>query len=336
LSKSLKSFLKNAFFFLLAAVLVWLALRNISPADRDAAIESVKKINPIKTLGILAIIILSHVFRAYRWNNLLEPLGYKITFKNAFFSVMAGYLVNYAIPRAGELTRCTIINKYERVPFQTALGTVVLERIIDFILLVLFFLVAFFTQLEKIKDLADKYIFQKLQAKFEMFSQNPLLIVVLAAILLVVIVGTWFFRTKIQDLFKTKLGGIIKGFLDGLSSIKKVKNPIQFIVLSISIWLCYFFGMYFSIYLFEDIHVGMSEMLVTYILGTVGIILTPGGLGAYQLIVQETLVSFQVQAAAAFAFAWVNWLLQFFLVVLVGGLSFLLLPLTNKESKDVS
>ncbi len=336
MSKSLKPLLKNAFFFLLAGVLVWLALRNISPSDRDAAITSIKEINPLRALGILAIILLSHIIRAYRWNNLLEPLGHKITFKNAFFSVMAGYLVNYAIPRAGELTRCTIISKYENVPFQTALGTVVLERIIDFILLILFFLVAFVTQLEKIKDLADKYVFQKVSSKLDAITQYPTLMITLAVALVLIVVLIWVFRTRIQNLFKTKLGGIIKGFIDGLSSIKKVKTPIQFILLSIGIWLCYFFGMYFSIYLFDDIHVGMSEMLVTYILGTVGIILTPGGLGAYQLIVQETLVSFQVQAAAAFAFAWVNWLLQFFLVLLVGSLSFLLLPLTNKVKDNAN
>jgi glycosyltransferase 2 family protein len=336
LSKSLKSFLKNTFFFLIAGLLVWLAIRNISADARNTAIESVKTINPTIAIGICIIIVISHAIRAYRWNILLEPLGYKVSFKNSFFSVMAGYLVNFGIPRAGELTRCTIISKYEKVPFQTALGTVVLERVIDLLMLIIFFFIAFFTQFDKIKFLADKYIMLPLQNKINNLAQHPNQWLFFGALLLIGIALFWSFKDKIRTLLSTKLGGIIKGFIEGLSSIKNVKNPIAFILQSISIWLCYFFGMYFSMYMFDEIRISIGDMLVTYILGTVGIIVTPGGLGAYQLIVQETLMFFKVGESSAFAFAWVNWLLQFFLVVLVGGLSFLLLPLTNKENKDVS
>ncbi len=333
MTPALKSILKHSIFFLIAAILVWLAVRNISATDRAAAFAALQKISLIKALGIVLIMILSHYIRAYRWNSLLEPLGYKISTKNAFFSVMSGYLVNFAIPRAGEITRCTVIAKYEKVPFQTAFGTVILERIIDFFLLLIFSFTAFFLQFERINILFQKYIAGPLLQKWENLTQQPLHMMVLGIFVLVTIGLFFVFRSTINGIFKTKFGAIIKGFLEGLSAIKTVKQPFIFVALSIGIWLCYFFGMYFSMFLFDDVRVDMSQMLVTYIFGTVGIILTPGGLGAFQLIVQESLMFFNVNKAAAFAFAWGNWLLQFIMILVLGGLSFLLLPLLNKEPK---
>lgn len=323
--------MKNAIFFLIAAILVWLAVRNISNSDRDAAFIALQKISLIKASGIIFIMILSHYLRAYRWNNLLEPLGYKISTKNAFFSVMAGYLVNFAIPRAGEITRCTIISKYEHVPFQTAFGTVILERIIDFLFLLVFSFAAFLLQFDRINVLFQKYIGNPLQQKTSNLTEHPQQMLIIGICLILFLSVFFVFRNKIRNLFKTKFGSIIKGFLEGLGAIKTVKNPALFVALSVGIWLCYFYGMYFSMYLFDDVRVSVSEMLVTYIFGTVGIILTPGGLGAFQLIVQESLMFFNVNQAAAFAFAWANWLLQFIMILCLGGLSFLLLPLTNKE-----
>jgi glycosyltransferase 2 family protein len=331
LSVSIKNVLKNGLFFLIAGVLIWLALRNISPEAKNAALDSIKKISVLKAIGILMIALLSHVLRAYRWNDLLEPLGHRIQFKNAFFSVMAGYLVNYGIPRAGEITRCTLISNYEKVPFQTALGTVVLERLIDFLLLVVFTLIAVFIQFQQAKALLEKYILSPLNNKLHLLSQSPSNLMIALIALLGLALFIFLIRKKIKQLFKTKLGTILKGFIQGFGSIRKVRNLPKFILVSCGIWICYFLVMYLGMYLFNDVNVTISEMLVTYILGTVGIIITPGGLGAYQLIVQETLMYYNVQEAPAFAFAWVNWLLQFFLVILIGGLSFLLLPLMNKN-----
>jgi uncharacterized protein (TIRG00374 family) len=236
----------------------------------------------------------------------------------------------------GEITRCTLVTKYDKVPFEIALGTVITERIVDTLLLLVIFVLTLFAQFSQLTSLSSQYLINPLMAKLHGVSEHPLKLVVLISVIVLVSVFLFLIRKKISNLLNSKLGSIIKGFGKGLSSIKDIDKKFQFIALSIAIWLCYFYSLYVCFFAFTGTsHLGHSECLVLMLFGTFGVIFSPGGLGAYPAIVTSLLLFYGIDKIPAFAFPWMAWTSQFVLIVALGVLSLILLPLLNKEKKDV-
>jgi hypothetical protein len=266
----------------------------------------------------------------------LEPLGHRVNLLNATCHVLVGYFANYGIPRMGEVSRCSLASKYDKVPFEVGFGTVITERIVDFLLfLVIFFLTLAF-QFSKLIGLANELIFDKLRIKFAGLSQHPVQLILLLAVIVLVFVALFYFRKKFTNLFKGKLGGIIKGMGEGIGSIRKMKNPVRFVLLSLVIWACYFYSLYVCFFALSGTsHLGQAECLTLLLFGTFGVIFSPGGLGAYPAIVGGILLyTYHIDPAYAFAFPWLAWTSQFILVVALGILSLIVLPIYNRK-KDV-
>jgi uncharacterized protein (TIRG00374 family) len=337
-AKSTKSILQFIVLLGIGVLFIWLSIRQITPEQKVKIIDAFKQADYFWVVISLIISLLSHFLRAYRWNYLLKPAGYKINLLNSNCHVMIGYLANYGIPRMGEISRCTLVAKYDNVPFEVALGTVITERIIDFILFLGIFALTFFIQFSELLGLATEYIFDPLKNKLAGLSQSPTKMIILAGIIIVGVIAFFLLRKKFSTLLKGKLGGIIKGMGQGLSSIAKMDKPFQFVVLSIFIWACYFYSLYVCFFALSGTsHLGQSECLTLLLFGTFGVIFAPGGLGAYPAIVGGILMAtYHVDQISSFALPWLLWTSQFVLILVFGLIALIVLPLYNKDKNVVS
>lgn len=316
--------------------MVWLAVHNKTEEERSKIIESILNANYF-WIGIsLVASLLSHYFRALRWKLLLNPLGYYPKSSNTFFAVMVGYLVNFAVFRMGEVTRCGLLTKYEKVPFTVGFGSVVAERALDMICLILLFFITLGIEFDKIVGMAHKFIFDPFSSLFNSLMQKQLFVIIAGILLLTMLVAFFYFRKKIQALISGKAMGFIKGLWDGLMSVKKVDKPVLFIVHTILIWLMYILVVYTCFFAFEGTsNLSFLVAVVIVVFGSLGVIATPGGTGAYQFIVITILTTvYFVSDDSANAFAWAVWTAQFALILFLGLISLVLLALLNKVAKS--
>jgi glycosyltransferase 2 family protein len=336
-SKNTKSIVQFVVLLGIGVLLIWLSLRQVAP-EKDNIIKAFHDADYFWVGISLMIAFLSHFLRAFRWNYLLSPVGHKVNLLNANCHVIIGYLANYGIPRMGELTRCSLAAKYDKVPFEVALGTVITERIVDFLIFIVIFFLTLAIQFNELIGLANQMIFDKLRASLSGLSQNPVKLGIVIALIVFVVGGFIFLRKKISLILKGKLGNILKGMAEGVGSIRKTKSPVQFIVLSFMIWACYFYSLYMCFFALSGTsHLGQKECLSLLLFGTLGVIFAPGGLGAYPLILYTILYgTFKVDSASAFALPWLSWTSQFVSILFLGLISLIILPIYNRNKNDVS
>lgn len=332
----LRSFLQFFILLSIGLLLVWLSLRQVAP-QKDNIINAFRNANYFWVFVSMTIAWFSHFLRAWRWNDLLLPLGYKTKLVNSVSHVFIGYLTNYGIPRMGEVSRCTSAAKYDKVPFEIGFGTVITERIVDFILFLIIFFITLALQFTELIGLANELVFDKLKAKLTVLFDSPGQMMLLIVVLIVLTALFLLFRKKIAGLLKGKFGSMLKGMAEGIGSIRKMKRPLRFIILSLLIWAAYFYSLYACFFAIEGTHqLTQAQGLTLLLFGTFGVMFSPGGLGAYPLILYGILVNtYQISEVAAFAMPWLAWTAQFILVVFFGILSFIVLPIFNSK-KHVS
>jgi uncharacterized protein (TIRG00374 family) len=335
MNKSTKSIIQFIALLGVGILLVWLSFRSVW-TEKEKILDSFKSANYLWVGVSILISLFSHFLRAFRWNYLLKPAGYTVKPTNAVGAVLVGYFANYGLPRMGEITRCTLVTKYDDVPFEVALGTVITERIVDMLLLIVIFFLTLFAQFSQLKELTVEYLYNPLMSKLSGILALPTKFIILVSIFVVGLIGLILIRKKISGLLKGKFGNIIKGFAKGLSSVKDIDKKFQFIALSLAIWASYFYSLYFCFFAFEGTsHLGHSECLAILLFGTLGVVFSPGGLGAYPAIVTALLTYYGIEQISAFSFPWMAWTSQFILIVVLGLLSLILLPIINKSKTDV-
>lgn len=336
MNKNTKAIIQFIVLLGVGILLVWLSFKSVW-GRKDDIIKAFQNANYFWVLIAVCIAFLSHFLRAYRWNYLLKPLGYKVKPLNSLGAVLVGYFANYGLPRMGEITRCTIVRKYDNVPFEIALGTVITERIVDMLLLLVIFFLTLFAQFSELKELTLKLIYRPMMQKMGNLSSSPVKMILLVVMVILAIAGFIFLRKKMADLLKGKIGNVIKGLGKGLASIKDMDNKFQFIMLSFGIWICYFYALYVCFFAFTGTaHLGHSECLVLMLFGTFGVVFTPGGLGVYPAIITGLLTAtYHVDEVAAFSLPWMSWTAQFILIVILGLISLIVLPIINKSTDNV-
>lgn len=336
--KNTKAIIQFSILLSIGIFLIWLSLRAITPQQQTEILTSFKTANYFWIIISMTIALLSHFLRAFRWNYLLKPVGFKTNLLNATCHVLVGYLANYGIPRMGEVTRCTLASKYDKVPFEVAFGTVITERIIDFILFLLIFVLTLAFQFTELIGLANELIFDKLKLLLSGIGHSPVKMILTSAIIIGLVGAVFFLRKNFSTLLKGKFGGILRGMAEGIGSIRKMDKPFEFVLLSIMIWACYFYSLYVCFFALPGTsHLGQKECLTLLLFGTFGVIFSPGGLGAYPAIVGGILLyTFKVDVVSAFALPWLSWTSQFILVVFLGVISLIVLPIYNSKKNDVS
>ena len=313
---NIKKVLKVVLPLALGSFLVWYSLSDIS---LEILGNYFKEANYSFIFLGLFFGILSHLSRAYRWKFMLEPLGFKPKFINSILAVLVGYLVNLAIPRAGEISRATVMTNYEKIPFEKAFGTIVAERIADLIMMLSIVAITLFVQFDFIYDLLTK-------------NFNPLKISIGFAVL---IVGFYIFTSFVKKAtsgFLLKIKIFISGLIEGVTSIFKMKNKWAFIFHTLFIWAMYVAMFWATIPAIEGLNVPFGGILIGFIAGGFSIAATNGGVGLYPIAVASALALFDIPAETATAFGWIMWTAQTAMIVIFGGLAFLLLPIYNKNT----
>lgn len=282
---------------------------------------------------VFIILISSHYVRALRWRLLMEPMGYKPGKANTFLAVMVGYLANQAVPRLGEVLKCTLLARYEKIPADKLVGTIILERLIDAVSLLTIFGITLVIQPGLYSQIINT-IFngdpKKETDKIPAYLIGLILIGVIA-----VIIALWMILKKknFNDLVAAikKIGSRI---WQGLSAVQHLKKRGQFMVLTLILWSLYLSGGYIGFQaLHETEHYGIKEAFTVLSAGSIGMIVTPGGIGAYAYLIEATMQLYGLQQSIAVAFGWLLWLAQT-VVILVGGLfSFAALPWYNKRRR---
>ena len=314
MNSNLKKFLKIFLPLAIGISLVWYSLSDI---NTDEFIGYFKDANyGWISLGLLCG-ILSHLSRAYRWKFMLEPLGFKPKFGNSVMAVLVAYLVNLTIPRAGEASRAAVMANYENVPFEKGFGTIVAERIADLVMLLVIIAITLFLQFDFIFDLLSEKV-------------DPIKIAIGLAVLLL---GFFFFTRYIKKStsgFGLKVKNFVSGLLEGVMSIFKMRKKWPFIFHTVFIWAMYVAMFWATIPAVNGLEVPIAAVLIGFIAGAFSIAATNGGIGLYPIAVMGAFLLFGVPKNLGIEFGWVMWTAQTAMIIIFGGLSFLLLPIYNK------
>lgn len=299
---------------------MWYSYHKTTPADREQIVHYIQEANPLWVVLSVFLGILGHVSRAIRWQYALEPLGYRPKLTNSVLIVLLSYFANLGIPRTGEILRATALTTYERVPFEKGFGTVVTERVIDVIMLLLVIAVTLLLQTNILLDF--------LQNKGFDFKG-------LFALLGIALLGLGFFFLfikKSSNALALKLKYFLKGLLDGVLSILKMRHKWAYIFHTFFIWGCYIAMFWVMKYtLPETVQLTLSELLVAFVAGAFAMATTNGGIGLYPIAVSGALSIFGISAVSGDAFGWIMWIAQTLMIVVFGAISFLVLPLCNRD-----
>lgn len=296
--------------------MVWYSLSQISI---DELVEYFKKADYTWIFLGLFLGLLSHLSRAYRWQFQLEPLGYNIKLGNSIMAVFATYLINYTIPRAGEVARASILTNYEGVPFEKGFGTIVAERIADMLVMLVIIAVTLFLQFD--------FIYGFLVDKFD-----PTKLIITAGIVAILIILFLRFIKKSTSKLALKIKTFVNGLVEGALSIFKMKKKWAFIFHTLFIWTMYLLMFYVTSFSLEQIqNIPFAAILIGFIAASFSIAATNGGIGSYPEAIVLAFTLFNLPEDPSRAFGWIMWASQTLMIIILGGLSLIYLPIFNRK-----
>lgn len=334
MKKPILTILQYVFFLGLGILFVWLTVRGIGKDDWLHIKRSLQNARHWVILPVLLFLFLSHYIRALRWKILMEPLGYTPTTFNTFAVVMIGYLVNAGVPRLGEVVKCTLLAKYENLRADRVVGTIVVERIVDLVCLVVVFLLTLIFQWHVVGEFTMDLFGSFFVDRAGNTSMTKVAIFLSAAFVLFALFYFILKRFGHIDIV-ARVKKVVIGILHGLNSIRLIKHKALFLFYTVSIWGLYLLSTTAGIFaLHETEHLGVAGGLTTLAIGSVGMIITPGGIGAYPLLVAKLIELYGLDFnTTGTALGWLLWSVQT-LIILISGLIFSgLFSYKNKKSK---
>lgn len=332
-----KSIIKDAFkfcFFIgIAVLLVFLFLRQLTDNEIDEIKEAFSNINYLWLLPAIIFGVVSHILRALRWRMLLTPLDYKPKMWNMIFSVSVAYFANLAVPRLGEVARCGILRKYEKIPFTKSFGTVITERVVDMLVFLLIFVINILVQ----SELAVKCLTDITSQSDSAGLIAKVIFVALAAVVVVFVFALILYmkKKKVKSKFFNIIVEMINGFSDGIKTLFRLKSPITFIFYSVMIWIAYLYMSKMVFYCLPQTSIlGYDAAFSGLAFCTIGTILIPGGIGLYPILAAAIYSLYGISSATGFALGWLIWTNQTIVIIIAGIFSLIVLPLYNKTSND--
>ncbi|HZL10518.1 MAG TPA: lysylphosphatidylglycerol synthase transmembrane domain-containing protein [Prolixibacteraceae bacterium] len=316
-------------FFLIGILIFWMVYK-----DQDFSHIKNILVNDVNYYWIVLSLflgLLSHVSRTIRWNLMIEPLGHKPRTLNTFLAVMIGYLMNLALPRMGEISRCGVLSRYEKISFTKLVGTVVVERLIDVLMLLLLLVVVVITQFGQVLEFLKNN--PEVNENLNNVIYSPGLIGSLFFLMLIL----WLSRRKIlASSFLKKLMGFVRQFAEGFRSIGKMKKKSAFIFHSVFIWLMYYLMLYCVFFAFGfTSHLAPLAGLTVFVLGSFGMVApVQGGIGAWHFMVIEGLALYGVDRANGKVFALLAHGSTTIMLIVLGLISLLVLPFVNELSEE--
>ena len=304
---------------LLGVYLIYYSYHKFTP-EQITEIEGYFKNADYRYIFIAGIIaIFGSASRAYRWKFSLEHMGYTSSFQNNFMAVNIGYLLNLTVPRSGEISRALIVKKYNGIPFDKGFGSIVAERIVDMVVLLLFMLLAVVLQFNVVKAfILDKIPLMKL-----------LLISIVGIVALGVVLLIYMYsKSKIILSLKEKVSGL----KEGVFSLIHMEKKGAYLFHTVFIWFSFIAMFYVTIFAFpETSHLSLGPVITSFVVGSIAIAFTNSGFGSYPFLISKILLFYSISETVGNAFGWIVWTSQMLVLVLLGVLSFLFLPVFNRR-----
>ncbi len=304
---------------------MWYVYRNYDLQEIKKTLSS--GVNFWWLLLSMIIGLISHFSRTIRWQMLIEPIEKKTNITNTFFAVMIGYFANLLIPRMGEISRCGVLSRYEKISVSRLIGTVVVERLMDLIMLVICLLLVLALQFNVVADFLSKNT--DLSKFTNIFTSIWTYVIIITIIVTLRLFKKWFSQTSPY----LKLKGLWAKFTEGFLAVKNVKNKPAFVFHTIFIWIMYFLMIYVCFFGFEfTSHLSPLAGLAAFVLGSLGMVApVQGGMGPWHFMVIATLQMYGVAKTEGAAFALIVWSSLNGMIVIMGVISTIILPVLNKK-----
>jgi uncharacterized protein (TIRG00374 family) len=325
MKKILVTILQYVIFLGLGIWIVYKMLHGLSDKQTEELVDAIKSVRPWYMVPIVITGFLSHFFRAVRWRYLLETVDTRPSLPNTTFAVLIGYVANLALPRAGEVAKCTVLAKYEKVPAHKMIGTIVAERAFDMLCLLVIAVLAFALQAHNI----NAYVSTKMGSVTEKLEQSKGLIIGGIAAMVVGFIGFIILYRRHKE---SKIGKFITELIGGIFSIIRMKKRGAFLWYTFLIWFMYAFQLYIGfLCLPATSHLSLMAALVVLVYGSIGMIVTPGGIGLYTLMVAQILNVYHIDDVPAQAFGWIAWTVQTGIIVVLGLASLIYIHPYNRR-----
>jgi uncharacterized protein (TIRG00374 family) len=331
MKKSTVNALQYSFFLGLGIFLLWLSAHNLSAENRRYLTEALKNARYLLVLPAMLLLILSHYSRALRWRILIRPLGYRPSVTNTFFATILGYFFNLLLPRLGEVMKCTILAKHEKIPADKLIGTMVTERICDFLCLIIIIAITVFIQFDMIHQYAVAQFHNVLydgRGQLKIYKIGMVLGVLAAVIAVMIRLARIFASSKLIITIKRLLNGVWAGII----SFRHIENKGAFLFHTVFIWTMYLLSIRIGLYTMEAVsHLGFKACFSILTFGSIAMLATQGGIGAYQYTIQKLLPLYGINEGPALGFGWILWIAQTGIVIFAGMICLLLLPVINRH-----
>lgn len=332
-SKILKAF--NFFIFLaIGFLLLYLAFKGVKV---DTLVNDLKQANYYWVLLSLVFAFIGYVSRAYRWKLLIEPLNYNPPVKNVFYALMLGYLANFAFPRIGEISRCGSLTKSDKIPMDSLIGTVIIERAIDMVVLFLFLFIVFIANIESFGLFIKENVLIPISQKFIQTVDFSIYYWLIIIFILGSSIGLfYFFRKKFKRVkIILKIRKLIRGVISGVKTVTKMRSRSAFFFHTLIIWLMYFLMTYvvvFSIPATQNL--SPIDALFLLVIGGLGMAApVQGGIGAFHWIISSGLGLYGISKAEGLVFATIQHESQAIFVVIIGAFSILMLFINSRRKR---
>ncbi len=331
MKKKIFAALKYILFLGIGIFLMWWQLSKMTPVQRIQFRDSLQNANYIVLIPIVIMSLLSHVSRAIRWKILIEPMGYYPSTANAFYATLCGYFANTFVPRAGEVLRCTLLGRYEKIPVTKLIGTILVERFFDLFCYFLIIVFSILIQLDTVSNFVKKKILE-ISAQEAVIPAWVKVLVLLLIIYLIFRLIKWLFKKHANHRHIIRLKGIHIGLKEGFSSIKHLKKRRSFVFHTFFIWSMYLLQIYVGFYALSSTSgLGIPAAFSVLSLATLAMIVAPGGIGAFPVAVQQVLLIYKIDNIS---FGWLMWGTTTGIIIVAGFISFGLLILTNRKKNE--
>lgn len=330
--KGILQTLKFLAFLAVGLLLLWFAFRNI---DFSKLWEELKEADYSWLLLSILFGLIAFLSRARRWVLLINPLGFKPSFRNAFYTMMTGYLANIALPRIGEITRCVALGKKEKIPVDQLIGTVVIERTVDFLSLLTIMVIMIFTSGKQIGLFLKESILVPIQQKvFSIFGNTWELGVILLSLVLITLFIIFRYKKKLRKIrFFSKLFDLAHGIINGLKTITNLERKWEFIFHTIFIWFNYVLMTWVVVFSLQSTsHLTMGNSIFILVIGGLAMSApVQSGLGAFHYIVSRgLLIVFGIPIEDGLAYALLTHEAELISIAVLGAISFFVLLKKDK------
>jgi len=333
--KRLFSILQYVLFLGGGLFLVWWQLKEMTPEDTKEFYNAFTYANYWLIIPIVIMCLASHLSRSMRWKLLMEQLGYEPKLKNVFSVTIIGYLANAAVPRLGEILKCTFLSKYERLKVDKLVGTILIERTFDVICYLLFIGITILIQIDVVGD----FVKEKFRA-FGASSGLPVwvkLLIVVGIITALILLLKFFLRRFPNSRLLIKIKNFFSGITEGFKTIQNLKKRKLFVAHTLFIWAMYLLQIYIGFQAMSGTsHLDIKAACSVLTLATLAMIITPGGIGSFPLFVMETLIIYNIASPVGKAFGWLIWGVSSGIIIVAGVICLVILPYINRKKNEIS